>query len=197
MSRPPFTVSKLLTNSDITLYPALPIPIIEHIPIPQGTNFVDLQIKDSMEKNWTMRYYTRPGGNRTNPVFTVGWLQFVRAKRLEAGDKLTICGRQDGALQIQEEASGGGDPLVKFWRPPSAGVYKINWDAATDDLGSLIGIGIVIQDELFAEKTTLKLWTTVTPMLPAPSLLVDLLTALFLKGAFVAPDRTGRMVGLD
>ncbi|TXG65139.1 hypothetical protein EZV62_006414 [Acer yangbiense] len=101
MSKPPFTVYKLLTNSDITFYPALPTEILQHIPIPKGTNFVDLQVTDSMEKNWTLRYYTRPSGNRKNPVFTVGWLQFVRAKRLEVGDKLTICGRQDGALQIQ------------------------------------------------------------------------------------------------
>ncbi|TXG65130.1 hypothetical protein EZV62_006405 [Acer yangbiense] len=101
MSKPPFTVSKLLTNSDISTKPALPTEIHQHIPIPQGTHFVDLKVTDSREQVCTLRYYTRPSGNRANPVFTVGWLQFVRAKCLEAGDKLTIYGRQDGECQIQ------------------------------------------------------------------------------------------------
>ncbi|KAK0599001.1 hypothetical protein LWI29_001412 [Acer saccharum] len=60
---------------------------------------------DSKEQPWTLRYYTRPGGNRASPVFTVGWLQFVRAKSLKVGDKLTFYGHQvraaDGELQVQ------------------------------------------------------------------------------------------------
>ncbi|KAK4840484.1 hypothetical protein QYF36_009930 [Acer negundo] len=111
----PFTVSKLLTNSDITTKPALPTEILQHIPLPQGTHFVDLQVTDSREQVWTLRYYIRPGGNRANPVFTVGWLKFVRAKRLEAGDKLTIYGRQDGELQIHVARTSNvtyqGDPV--------------------------------------------------------------------------------------
>ncbi|TXG65134.1 hypothetical protein EZV62_006409 [Acer yangbiense] len=101
MSVQPFNFSKFLTYNEINTKPSLPTEILQHIPIPQGTHFVDLQFKDSIETVWTLRYYTRPGGNRANPVFTVGWLKFVRAKRVEAGDKLTIYRCQDGELQIQ------------------------------------------------------------------------------------------------
>ncbi|KAK0600655.1 hypothetical protein LWI29_017182 [Acer saccharum] len=54
---------------------------------------------------WTLRYYTLPAGNRASPVITVGWLEFVRAKRVEVGDELTFYGHQDraadGELQMQ------------------------------------------------------------------------------------------------
>ncbi|KAK0600081.1 hypothetical protein LWI29_011467 [Acer saccharum] len=63
------------------------------------------EVMDSKEQMWTLRYYTRPAGNRASPVITVGWLEFVRAKRLEVGDELTFYGHQDGAadgeLQMQ------------------------------------------------------------------------------------------------
>ena len=101
MSQPSFTVIKFLTDYDITKKPALPTKIMEHIPILQGTHFVDLQVMDSRDQVWTLRLYIRPSGNRANPVFTVGWLEFVQAKCLKVGDKLTIYRRQDGELQIQ------------------------------------------------------------------------------------------------
>ncbi|TXG65095.1 hypothetical protein EZV62_006370 [Acer yangbiense] len=110
MFQPPFTVSKLLTENDITTKPALPAKILQHIRLPQGEHFAELQVTDSREQVWIFRYYTRPGGNRANPVFTSGWKQFARAKRLEADDKLTIYGRQDGELQIQ----GGKSPKVSY-----------------------------------------------------------------------------------
>ena len=103
MFQPSFTVSKLLTNYDITRKPALPIEILQHIPIPQGAHSVDLQVTDSMERVWTFQLYTQPHGNLAIPVITNGWLEFARAKRREAGDKLSIYPRQDGELQIQIE----------------------------------------------------------------------------------------------
>ncbi|KAK0601344.1 hypothetical protein LWI29_023323 [Acer saccharum] len=60
---------------------------------------------DTTEQVWTLRYYTRPSGNRKYPVFTVGWLEFVRVKRLRVGDELTFYGHQvrdtDGELRMQ------------------------------------------------------------------------------------------------
>ncbi|KAI9187446.1 hypothetical protein LWI28_028254 [Acer negundo] len=62
-------------------------------------------VMDTMERVWTFRYYTRPNGNRKYPIFTVGWLEFVRVKRLRVGDELTFYRHQvrdaDGELQMQ------------------------------------------------------------------------------------------------
>ncbi|TXG65146.1 hypothetical protein EZV62_006421 [Acer yangbiense] len=100
-----FKISKLLTYSDITTKLVLPTQIRVHIPIMEGNHFLDLQVMDSKEQMWTLRYYTRPAGNRASPVITVGWLEFVRAKRLEVGDELTFYRHQDraanGELQMQ------------------------------------------------------------------------------------------------
>ncbi|KAK4840159.1 hypothetical protein QYF36_001310 [Acer negundo] len=102
---PNFEITKLLTQSNITKKVFLPTQILKHIPIPQGTHFVDLQVKNSMEQVWTLRLYTRPTGQYPTPVFTVGWLEFVRAKHLQVGDKLIFSGHQvrasEGELQMQ------------------------------------------------------------------------------------------------
>ncbi|KAK4840929.1 hypothetical protein QYF36_021623 [Acer negundo] len=105
MAIPLFRISKLLTDYDITIKLVLPTWILAHIPIPGGIHFVDLQVMDTMERVWTFRYYTRPNGNRKYPIFTVGWLEFVRVKRLRVGDELTFYRHQvrdaDGELQMQ------------------------------------------------------------------------------------------------
>ncbi|KAK0599207.1 hypothetical protein LWI29_003261 [Acer saccharum] len=66
---------------------------------------MEAMVMDTTEQVWTLRYYTRPSGNRKYPVFTVGWLEFVRVKRLRVGDELTFYGHQvrdaDGELQMQ------------------------------------------------------------------------------------------------
>ena len=99
-------ISKFLTYSDITSKIALPIEIVEPmIPIMNGKNFVDLKVVDSRDQKWKFRYYTRPNRNRKAPVFTIGWLQFVRAKRLQVGDEFTFSGHQvratDGEWEMQ------------------------------------------------------------------------------------------------
>ncbi|KAI9186418.1 hypothetical protein LWI28_017048 [Acer negundo] len=107
MAIPLFKISKLLTEYDITIKLVLPTWILTHIPISGGIHFVDLQVMDTTEQVWTLRYYTRPSGNRKYPVFTVGWLKFVRVKCLRVGDELTFYGHQvrdaDGELQMQYE----------------------------------------------------------------------------------------------
>ncbi|KAI9187196.1 hypothetical protein LWI28_025369 [Acer negundo] len=107
MAIPLFKISKLLTEYDITIKLVLPTWILAHIPISGGIHFVDLQVMDTTEQVWTLRYYTRPSGNRKYPVFTVGWLKFVRVKCLRVGDELTFYGHQvrdaDGELQMQYE----------------------------------------------------------------------------------------------
>ncbi|KAK0601883.1 hypothetical protein LWI29_028409 [Acer saccharum] len=77
---------------------------------------------DSKEEPWTLRYYTHPGGNRASPVFTVGWLQFVRAKRLQVGDELTFDGYQvradDGELQVQYRIQVTRKSIVTYQGQP-------------------------------------------------------------------------------
>ncbi|TXG65113.1 hypothetical protein EZV62_006388 [Acer yangbiense] len=105
MAMPQFKISKILTVSDITTKVMLPAEILVYIPISQTKHFVDLQVVDSTKQVWTFRYYTRPTGNRASPVFTTGWLKFVRAKGLKVGDKLILCGQQvrdaDGEVQME------------------------------------------------------------------------------------------------
>ncbi|KAI9185055.1 hypothetical protein LWI28_003753 [Acer negundo] len=117
-----FTTSKLLTNSDINTKLALPTQILVNIPIMEGKHFLDLQVMDSKEQVWTLRYYTRPSGNRANPVFTVGWLQFVRAKCLKVGDELTFDGYQvradDGELQVQYRIQVTRKSIVTYQGQP-------------------------------------------------------------------------------
>ncbi|KAK3200426.1 hypothetical protein Dsin_023841 [Dipteronia sinensis] len=101
MAVPQFKISKLLTVSDITTKVMLPAEILVYIPISLTKHFVDLQVVDSTKQAWTLRYYTRPNGNRAIPVFTAGWLQFVRAKGVRVGDKLILSGHQ-----VRDDSNG-------------------------------------------------------------------------------------------
>ncbi|TXG65111.1 hypothetical protein EZV62_006386 [Acer yangbiense] len=94
MATPYFKISKFLTMSDISK-PALPFRIVKPmIKIMRGANFMDLKAVDPREKEWKLRYYTRPKGKRKGPVFTAGWRKFARAKRLQVGDELIFSARQ-------------------------------------------------------------------------------------------------------
>ncbi|TXG65132.1 hypothetical protein EZV62_006407 [Acer yangbiense] len=133
-----FTISKLLTNSDINTKLALPTQILVHIPVMEGNHFLDLQVMDSKEQQWTLRYYTRPGGNRASPVFTVGWLQFVRAKHLQVGDELTFDGYQvradDGELQVQYRIQRREEQSVLFTKKNAAIIYSIGLSSVTENI---------------------------------------------------------------
>ncbi|TXG65110.1 hypothetical protein EZV62_006385 [Acer yangbiense] len=117
-----FKISKLLTISDITTKVVLRNKIMKHIQIPQGINFVDLQVMDSTKHMWTLRLYIRPAGYRGSPVFTVWWLQFVRAKHLKVGDKLIFSWHQvraaDGELQMQYKIQVGRKSDVNYQGEP-------------------------------------------------------------------------------
>ncbi|KAK0599121.1 hypothetical protein LWI29_002590 [Acer saccharum] len=56
---------------------------------------------DIWEKEWELNYYTRPRGRKC-PVFTIGWRQFVEAKRLQVGDELVFSGHQVAAVDHEE-----------------------------------------------------------------------------------------------
>ncbi|KAK0602643.1 hypothetical protein LWI29_035578 [Acer saccharum] len=56
------------------------------------------EVMYSKEQVWALWYYPRPSGNLAIPAFTVGWLQFVRAKRIKVGNELTFYGHQVRAV---------------------------------------------------------------------------------------------------
>ncbi|KAK0599974.1 hypothetical protein LWI29_011115 [Acer saccharum] len=66
-----------------------------------GNHFLNLKVVDSRSQKWKLRYYTRPNGRRRSPVFTAGWRQFVRAKRLRVGDEFAFYGLQVRAANGQ------------------------------------------------------------------------------------------------
>ncbi|KAK0602773.1 hypothetical protein LWI29_036808 [Acer saccharum] len=70
-----------------------------------GSHFLNLKVVDSRSQKWKLRYYTRPNGKKRGPVFTAGWRQFIKAKRLRVGDEFTFYGDQvraaDGQLKMR------------------------------------------------------------------------------------------------
>ncbi|KAK1584047.1 hypothetical protein Q3G72_029402 [Acer saccharum] len=102
--------SKLLTETDIKARLTVPTDALAHINIPGGGNKVDLSVMDSGGNRHTFRCYTRPD-RHPKPAFTTGWLDFVRAKGLQIGDKVTFS-------KLEDEA--GGTPQYRIhasrWR---------------------------------------------------------------------------------
>ncbi|TXG65141.1 hypothetical protein EZV62_006416 [Acer yangbiense] len=87
------------------------------------THFVDLWVIDTTEqRRWPLRLYTRPTGKRASPIFTVGWLNFVRDKALKVGDKLIFSGHRvravDGELQMQYMVQVARKSKVTFQGEP-------------------------------------------------------------------------------
>ncbi|TXG71259.1 hypothetical protein EZV62_006194 [Acer yangbiense] len=85
----------------------VPTDALVHINIPGGGNKVDLSPMDSDGNRWPFRCYTRLNGH-PKPAFTTGWLDFVRAKGLQIGDKVTFSKLEDdagGAPQYRIHAS--------------------------------------------------------------------------------------------
>ncbi|TXG73671.1 hypothetical protein EZV62_002250 [Acer yangbiense] len=95
--------SKDLTKTDIDTRLTIPTEALEHIEMPEGENNVDVSCryyKDGSHGTvWTFRCNKRRNGH-PKPAFTTGWLEFVRAKDLQIGDKVTF--------RMQEDEAGGG-----------------------------------------------------------------------------------------
>ncbi|KAK1582458.1 hypothetical protein Q3G72_015221 [Acer saccharum] len=96
--------SKSLTKTDTKARLTVPIDALEHIDMPEGDN--NVYPKDSDGKEWRFRCYTRPTGH-PKPAFTTGWLDFVRAKGLQIGDKVTFS-------KLEDEDEAGGAPQYRI-----------------------------------------------------------------------------------
>ncbi|KAK0597357.1 hypothetical protein LWI29_024483 [Acer saccharum] len=101
--------SKILTETDIKARLAIPTPALKHINMHEGVNYV--YPKDSDGKKWPFQCYTRPTGH-PKPAFTTGWLDFVKAKGLQIGDKVTF-------RKLEDEDEAGGEPqyIIHAKRP--------------------------------------------------------------------------------
>ncbi|TXG71250.1 hypothetical protein EZV62_006185 [Acer yangbiense] len=94
--------SKSLKQTDISARLAIPTDALKHINMPEGDN--NVYPKDLDGKEWRFQCYTRPTGH-PKPAFTTGWLDFVRAKGLQIGDKVTFS-------KLEDEA--GGPPQYRI-----------------------------------------------------------------------------------
>ncbi|KAK1580828.1 hypothetical protein Q3G72_000442 [Acer saccharum] len=94
--------SKDLKQTDISVRLIVPTHALEHINMTEGDN--NVYAKDSDGKEWRFRCYTRPSGK---PAFTTGWLDFVRAKGLQFGDKVTFS-------KLEGEDEAGGAPQYRI-----------------------------------------------------------------------------------
>ncbi|TXG71249.1 hypothetical protein EZV62_006184 [Acer yangbiense] len=98
--------SKLLTETDISVRLTVPIRALQHINMPAGDNNVALSAMDSDGNRWPFRCYTRPDGH-PKPAFTTGWLDFVKDKRLQIGDRVTFS-------MLEDEGVAAGAPQYRI-----------------------------------------------------------------------------------
>ncbi|KAK1587104.1 hypothetical protein Q3G72_009566 [Acer saccharum] len=116
--------SKLLTKSDIVhsklTVPASALPYF--MGILQERHYADLTAIDWTGQVWHFRFYTRPDDIHRRPVFTIGWPQFVRARGLGEGDKVSFFENQDGDGGLQykilvhrplQRFSLSGEPIIR------------------------------------------------------------------------------------
>ncbi|KAK4850308.1 hypothetical protein QYF36_005514 [Acer negundo] len=97
-----FVISKKLTYTDITTRKVeIPSEILKYITLTNGQHSKKVTAADIWGKEWELHYYTRPRGRKC-PVFTTGWRQFVKTKRLQVGDELVFSGHQVAAADHGE-----------------------------------------------------------------------------------------------
>ncbi|XVF45866.1 hypothetical protein PTKIN_Ptkin02bG0241800 [Pterospermum kingtungense] len=80
---------KTLTQTDIHKRFAIPTNSLMHFPGFRGRYSVDFNVKDKSHRLWTFRCSIRKRSYR-KPVFSSGWLEFIRLNNLRIGDKITV-----------------------------------------------------------------------------------------------------------
>ncbi|KAK0595499.1 hypothetical protein LWI29_007291 [Acer saccharum] len=108
--------SKSLKQTDISARLTVPTRALKHINMPEGDNKVNLSPRDSDGNEWRFTCYTRPDGH-PKPAFTTGWLDFVRAKGLQIGDKVTLS-------KLEDEDEAGGAPQYRIRATRTITLFK-------------------------------------------------------------------------
>ncbi|XP_021286448.1 AP2/ERF and B3 domain-containing transcription factor RAV1-like [Herrania umbratica] len=80
---------KRLTPTDIDKRLAIPTNSLVYFPGFRGNHSVDLKVKDKSHRLWTFRCSIRKK-RYLKPVFSSGWLEFVRSNNLRIGDKVSV-----------------------------------------------------------------------------------------------------------
>ncbi|XVF45868.1 hypothetical protein PTKIN_Ptkin02bG0242000 [Pterospermum kingtungense] len=80
---------KTLTQTDIHKRLAIPTDSLKHFPGFKGRHSVDFNVKDKSHRLWTFRCSIRKR-SYAKPVFSSGWLEFIRHKNLRIGDKIIV-----------------------------------------------------------------------------------------------------------
>ncbi|XP_022741902.1 B3 domain-containing transcription factor NGA4-like [Durio zibethinus] len=82
--------SKRLTGTDIMKRLAIPTESLAFLPRFCGGHALELLVRDENGKCWTFVCSIRKTGAYQKPVFQQGWQDFVVAKCLNVGDKVTF-----------------------------------------------------------------------------------------------------------
>ncbi|XVF67666.1 hypothetical protein PTKIN_Ptkin10aG0139900 [Pterospermum kingtungense] len=89
--------SKILTQTDVVVRLSFATAAMkEHFRPEEGAQSLDFQVMDNNSRVWTFRLYIRKNNGHPKPVVTKGWLDFVRHKRLGAGDKVIFLVYENG-----------------------------------------------------------------------------------------------------
>ncbi|KAK0600568.1 hypothetical protein LWI29_016190 [Acer saccharum] len=91
-----FEITKTLTRNDVEDRVGLPVKIMKHM----GKDSMVLTVFDRWGQEWSLKYYTRPR-DRTNPVLTAGWPQFVKDNGVLPGDEFIFSGHEVAGAKMR------------------------------------------------------------------------------------------------
>ncbi|OMO92410.1 hypothetical protein COLO4_17588 [Corchorus olitorius] len=113
--------TKELSEVDAKKQMAIPSNFVEHLPSHGGGNTIYLPVVDVDGKVWRFGYYTRSGENSQypKPVFQGDWHQFVKAKKLVAGDQIIF--------RIERDAAGHERYTIAAQKPTKLFGHVLDW----------------------------------------------------------------------
>ncbi|KAF5732111.1 hypothetical protein HS088_TW18G00800 [Tripterygium wilfordii] len=95
---------KLLTSTDVDKRLSVPTRCLPYFEgLIEGSHAVDLKVEDEKGQLMTFCCTTRKKGYK-KPVFTRGWSEYVRRKKLKVGDKIIFRQSEDGGSVYKIEA---------------------------------------------------------------------------------------------
>ncbi|WRX15524.1 B3 DNA binding domain - like 10, partial [Theobroma cacao] len=80
---------KRLTQTDTNKRLAIPTNSLVYFPGFRGNHSVELKVKDKSHRLWTFHCSIRKK-RYLKPVFSSGWLEFIRSNNLRIGDKVSF-----------------------------------------------------------------------------------------------------------
>ncbi|EXB39114.1 B3 domain-containing transcription factor NGA4 [Morus notabilis] len=105
--------TKSLTQTDVESKLMVPNEFFREFPPSQNGGAVDLLVRNQNGLMWTFRMSSiRAGSNRSKLVVSAGWLSFVRDRKLQSGDCLSIykegSGERTYRIEVKRRERGKG-----------------------------------------------------------------------------------------